>query len=85
MRRSTPCERARLSGIAEDGKHSCDPSGSGAAARIHDDEDFHEVVVGIGIARGIDDEHVVVSDRLFNFDRRLTFSRRRCVGAKGMV
>ena len=59
-----------LPGVAEIGDHRGDAAGGGAAERIDDDQQLHQVVVG-RVARRLDDEDVLAADVLLDLDEDL--------------
>ncbi len=56
-----------LAGIAEIGEHRGDAPGRCAPQRIDHDQQFHQMIVG-GIARRLDDEHVLPADVFLDLD-----------------
>ena len=58
---------AVLAGVAEIGDHGGDARGRGAAQRVGDDEQLHQVVVG-GVAGGLHDEDVLAADVVVDLD-----------------
>lgn len=62
---------AILAGIAVEGHDGGDAAGTGAAHRIHHDQQLHEVVVG-GWAGGLNDESVRPTDTFLDLNEALT-------------
>ena len=61
------CGFAVLTGIAEIGQHRGDAAGRGAAERVDQDQQLHQIVVG-GEARRLQDEDVLTADVLVHLD-----------------
>ena len=61
---------AILPGVAEIGQHRGDAARRGAAQRVADDQELHQIVVG-RVARRLDDEDVLATDVFLDFDEDL--------------